>query len=201
MDKRKNLKYVIFDFDGTIGFLGIDYTELRKNLNEYFSKFKLSSDFVPLLDEIERLSSRTSDPNRIKQEAIGLIDSAEIKAANCAKLRTGTQETLATLSDSMVEFAVVTRNCRECVLNFFNKNNLPNPKFIISREDVQKVKPHPEQLQLAMSKFNAVTNDCLVVGDTYHDKEMAEKLKVEYIILDKVQNLSVILKLIQGSDR
>lgn len=55
-------------------------------------------------------------------------------------------------------------------------------ELIVAREDVKKEKPHPEAGLLVLGKLHLQPEDCLIVGDSLPDLELAEKLGIKSVL-------------------
>ncbi len=91
----KNLDFVIFDFDGTLMKLNVDWTQIR-------NKLQVSS--------VEEIWQRTES---FQHEAWEVISSAETRAVHTSKTIDSTSSLLPYLN-----FGVLTNNCEEAVFQF-----------------------------------------------------------------------------------
>lgn len=81
-------------------------------------------------------------------------------------------ETVETLHKKGYKIGIVTtkaRNVVEMGLNFSRLKQFFNT--VVTIDDVQNAKPHPEPIQLALKKLNAAPEETIMVGDNYHDIE------------------------------
>jgi len=81
-----------------------------------------------------------------------------------------------------IKIVILTRNTRDSVLPVVEKYRWPPPDLIIARENVQKEKPDPEAGLLVLEKFKLQPRDCLVVGDSLPDLEMAKNLGIKSVL-------------------
>lgn len=81
-------------------------------------------------------------------------------------------ETIETLHNKGYKIGIVTtkaRNVVEMGLSFSRLKQFFD--VVITIDDVQNAKPHPEPIQLALKKLDASPEETIMVGDNYHDIE------------------------------
>jgi len=81
-------------------------------------------------------------------------------------------ETIETLHEKGYKIGIVTtkaRNVVEMGLSFSRLKQFFD--VVITIDDVQNAKPHPEPIQLALEKLEATPEETIMVGDNYHDIE------------------------------
>lgn len=79
-------------------------------------------------------------------------------------------DTLKELQDRGFKLGIVTTKIRDTVLMGLKLTGLePFFEVIVTLDDVQNEKPHPEPVQLALSKLGSDPHEAVMVGDNYHD--------------------------------
>ncbi|MEM2667591.1 MAG: hypothetical protein QXE60_02360, partial [Candidatus Methanomethylicaceae archaeon] len=91
MEIRKILG-VLFDLDGTLVRIPINYTELREKLKKIALKYGVHSDFKPIIGEIDRLAKILKNKEEFIEECIKIVDYYEEKAVESVELITGAKE-------------------------------------------------------------------------------------------------------------
>ena len=183
------MKAVLFDFDGTLAFLPTDYPGMRERLSRLFSRYGVNSDFRPIVDSVNsclgQLRPRLPGAQwqSVCEEAHRIMESEELSAAASADVAAGAGETLEWLKGEGVKVVVVTRNGGRCVNEVFARFGLPSPDLVVSRDDVRNVKPHREHGEVALAELNLQPEECVVVGDSWHDVELGERLGVPVVLL------------------
>ena len=124
VDKQANkLRAIIFDFDGTLAELHLDFPAMKRRLSllaqEYFPQ-PLESPQVPALEWLEELTTRLQHRDEAAAEdfemrAHSLIQAIEIEAAHRGALFPFTRAILQELQEERVKVAIITRNCEEAV--------------------------------------------------------------------------------------
>ncbi len=170
--KDRQADTVIFDFDGTLAVLNIDFEQMRREIHTLIAAYGidqagLNRPFVlELIGEADRLIGRRQDDKgpAFRDEAYRLIEEIEIQAAKQGRLFQKTKQLLTALEKASVRTGIITRNCLKAVRTVFPDIDSYCP-VLVTREDVHHVKPHPEQIGLALEKLGADARRTLMVGD------------------------------------
>jgi phosphoglycolate phosphatase len=169
--KDRQADTVIFDFDGTLAVLNIDFEQMRREIHTLIAAYGidhtgLNRPFVlELIGEAGRLIGRQDDKeSAFTDEAYRLIEEIEIQAAKQGRLFQKTKQLLTALEKASVRTGIITRNCLKAVRTVFPDIDSYCP-VLVTREDVHHVKPHPEQIGLALEKLGADARRTLMVGD------------------------------------
>jgi len=178
------IEAIIFDYDGTLVHLNIDFQRMRQQVDSLLESFGVvASTFEGLLtlEAIDKasdlLSQRDSKAGRsFHQKALKLITDLEVGAARKGRVLPGITETLRTLKTHGIKVGIITRNCEKAVRVTFPHIEELCDAFI-PRDVVSHVKPHPAHLQLAVKKMG-ITNmgQCLMVGDHPLDVEAGRRV-------------------------
>jgi HAD superfamily hydrolase (TIGR01549 family) len=162
------IKGIVFDLDGTLIQLPINYQKIQKNLKEFFN---ISNDLKPLIPTIIKLSK--NDQNKIKT-SFDLICKEEILASDNFKIMNSALETLNFLKSKNLSLCLVTMQCKDALEKILQKLQIPDLfDSIISRDesfDRQK------QIELSLKNIVLKPSEVLVIGDRIHDIESAKKI-------------------------
>jgi len=168
--RRGALEAVIFDFDGTLAELVIDFTAMKRRVTEAAAAYLPTvppANGLPVLEYAARLARSMADgeaARRFLDEVAGHVRDVEIEAAARARLFPATRAALAALAREHVRCGIITRNCREAVLRVF-----PDAEravgVVLTRDDTPYVKPDPRHLLAALSALGAAPARSLMVGD------------------------------------
>ena len=162
------IKGIIFDLDGTLIQLPIDYQKVQKNLKEFFN---ISNEFKPLIPTIIKKSK--NDQNKIKV-SFDLICKEEILASDNFKTMNNALETLDFLKSKNLSLCLVTMQCKDALEKVLQKLQISDLfDSVISRDesfDRQK------QIELSLQNIVLTPSEILVVGDRIHDIESAKKI-------------------------
>lgn len=179
---KRVLEAIVFDFDGTLAKLNIDFAMMKKSLSELISSYGVpAGEFSDLfaLEMIEAgrrwLTERSINRDGYAEKTSRLIRDIEMEGARQGGLIGGVREMLTGLSSRGIKTAVVTRNCREAVTALFPDIG-SYCGAVITREETFRVKPEPEHLRIALASIGAVPPSSAMVGDHPMDIEIGKKV-------------------------
>lgn len=178
---KKDLKAIIFDFDGTLAKLNIDFQLMRKALIDLIASYGVPAQRNLLaLEMIEagRMWLVANDGDRTADyvEKTGrLIHEIEMDGARNGELIPGVREMLTGLRLRGIETGVLTRNCREAVLMMF-PDICDYCRAVVTREATTKYKPDPEHLRVALACVEVPPGNAAMVGDHPIDIEVGRRL-------------------------
>ena len=187
----KHYKAYILDFDGTLidsydglsmfydetfGAIGYQVTEEEKR---YFPKISLQEAYAKKVNRPDLLDDFT-------KAAWNLVDSGLLLKHN--KLYKDTLPFINYLKDNKIPNAIVTGNATKhvnLVLNNLEINNFYDT--IVCSIDIEKQKPDPEGILLAIKRLNyqGDLKDICYVGDAYNDYLAAKRAGVTPILIDR----------------
>ena len=159
MDILKNIKFIIFDFDGTLFDLRVDWDRLRQYL-------KASTD-----RGLGHIIQEYVDNG--EEEKLKLITNMEIDGVGGRSVDPVTIDTLRNLINKGTELAIFTRNSRSVVEVSLKGTSLDGKIKIIGREDVRQQKPQPEGIDALTNLLGVQKSETILVGDTHHDIDAA----------------------------
>jgi phosphoglycolate phosphatase len=175
---------VIFDYDGTLVHLNINFGLMRQEVEQLLPAYGIEPGalkellILEMIDEATRLISKRdpSEGSSFYGKAIDLVTAHEVRAAKKGKILPGVTTMLKLLKKRGIKVGIITRNCNKAVKIVFPDIEHFCDAFI-PRDDVTRVKPHPDHLALTMKKM-AVNNPtrCLMVGDHIIDIEGGKRM-------------------------
>ena len=164
------IKAVVFDFDGTLARLTLDFSILNETVhNAVREVFPTAPPFTPpALEWVEAcrrmLGAKQTDLamliNCRAEEALTVV---EVAAAEKGELFPHTRPLLKLLNKEGIAAGVITRNCRAAVLTVFPDLEAFCP--LLAREDVPSPKPDPAHLWRMLEILHVAPQDSLMVGD------------------------------------
>lgn len=166
------LKAVLFDFDGTLAELNVDFIRMRRAvldlMNDYCTPPETMGGLY-VLEMIEAGRNLISEYNPGKENeffarAHELISAIETEGAREGTLLPGTEEMFRELRRQCIKTGIVTRNCRAAVVQLFPDID-SRCDAIITREYTERVKPHPDHLRTALGSLDTDPALAAMVGD------------------------------------
>ncbi len=179
------LKAVVFDFDGTLAELHLNFVEMKRQLRilaqEYFSEV-LQTPQIPALEWLETLAVRLHQRDEaaafeFEERASLLIKELELEAAHRGSLFPFARTILRELQQAGIKIAIITRNCEEAVRIVFPDLDRYCEGFL-ARDHVHRVKPDPDHLLQALEKIGAPPENALMVGDHPLDMQTGQRAGV-----------------------
>jgi phosphoglycolate phosphatase len=170
--RTRKIESFIFDFDGTLAELRLDFPEMKRRLmvlaQEYFFE-ALETPKVPALEWLEALLAALKQKSEtaaldLEKRANALIKAIEIEAAHRGSLFPFTRSLLRGLREEGIKVAIITRNCETAVRIVFPDLDHYCAGFL-ARDHVERVKPDPNHLVRALQCLSASPESALMVGD------------------------------------
>lgn len=183
MKPLKNIRGFIFDFDGTIARLTIDFAEMRRRTLAHLESFGIAPDGLRDLYVLEMIAAGKRQiaaqcpgrENAYEQEAMQLIKEIELAAAREGSLFGGIREMLLLLGKLNIKIGLVTRNCRTAVEHIF-PDIASFIAVVLTRDDTFPVKPDPDHLRRALQAFSLPASQTAMVGDHKMDMILAKEV-------------------------
>lgn len=174
---------ILFDFDGTLAMLNLDFAAMRRGVLAHAVTYQLSADTFTGMDILELIEHATvllsqQTPEQARQfarEVQALLEAMEVESARTSGLLPGIAELLEALHSREIGVGIVTRNCNAAVRLMFPGLDTYCRAFF-PRERVRRVKPHPEHLQAALQHLGLTPRQALMVGDGAMDMQAGKSL-------------------------
>jgi phosphoglycolate phosphatase len=172
MASLRRVKAFIFDFDGTLAVLNIDFSYMTQQVFELMKQFNVDGNTVKerylleIIDEVFENLARdgTARADAFYERAHLILHEIEMDAAGRGKLIPGTEEALKDLRTKGIKIGIVTRNCEDAVRKVFPSIE-DYCDIFVSRNSVKKVKPHPDHLRYVMKALRIGEEEAVMVGD------------------------------------
>lgn len=202
---------VVFDFDGTLAELTIEFPPLYTRVFEMSQAYavdttKLTERYlIEVIDEIASIIDG-GDGVKFRKDALDMIITEEITAAKNASLFPGSRDLIRALKARGKRVALVTRNCRDAVLTVYPEV-AGDVDVFLPRDDVQRIKPDPEHLSTALTLMGTRPSVSIMVGDHPIDVTSAMAVGMETVGVltgkvgkDDLKNAGALFVLERASD-
>jgi phosphoglycolate phosphatase len=170
------IRAAIFDFDGTLTELTLDFARMRVELEKIILAYS-SQNIIDtckglfMLELIYRVEETLGERGRqFRDEAFMLLREIEVGAATGKELYPFTRMVLTALRLMNVRTGIMTRNCTDAVKKIFPDYS-EYVDVIISREEARLVKPHPSHPLALLRSLGTIPSEALLVGDHPTDVE------------------------------
>jgi phosphoglycolate phosphatase len=164
------LDTVLFDFDGTLLNINIDFAKMKQDVLSLGIKYGVSPNpELYVLESIDDIFNQLSQEDvslseRFRKQAKQILVDIEMDALPNSKAFDKADETLKQLKDRGIKVGIVTRNCRTAVLKSSEKAGFVYD-ILLTRDDVKKVKPDPQHLWDALNLLDSKPENSIMVGD------------------------------------
>ena len=183
MPKLHSIKAIIFDFDGTLAVLNIDFSSMRERIFDLMRCSGIKEQAVhekyllEIIDEVYGMlwENNPSNAETFYQESHDILHEVEMKAAEKGRLIPGAEGTLKWLREQGIKVGIITRNCEDAVRKVFAEiDDFCN--IFVSRNSVKKVKPHPDHLTHVMKSLKISGEEGVMVGDHIIDIQAGKRV-------------------------
>jgi len=188
MRRLHHIRAIVFDFDGTLAVLNIDFSIMRERIFGLMKRYGIGEELIQekylleIIDEVYKILWEKNPPGAeaFYQESHRILHEVEMKAAEEGRLIPGTEATLKSLRRKGINIGIITRNCEDAVRKVFPDINDFCDVFV-SRNSVKKVKPHPDHLTCVMELLKTSGEEAVMVGDHITDIQAGKRVGMETI--------------------
>jgi len=174
---------VVFDFDGTLAVLNIDFSEMRERVFELTREYRVNEGLIAerylleMIDEVFQILNQrnNSTADEFYERSHQILHEVELQAAEEGKLIPGAKRTLKSLRKKGMKVGIVTRNCEKAVRKVFPDIGDYCDVFI-SRDSIKKVKPHPDHLTSVIKVLGVSGEETVMVGDHTIDIQAGKRV-------------------------
>lgn len=177
----KSKKALVFDFDGTMCQLFVNYKlndvieKLHLEMKKYSINFSGKKDSFDVFEVINEQVTDDKIRSRALIEANMILTNAECEAVRSGKPVSGVERVIPLLFNSGLSIGISTNNSSDCVEEFIRDKcqqiNIP----IVGRvgERPELMKPNPWSLLRVIEEMKCKPENVIFVGDTERDYDAA----------------------------
>jgi phosphoglycolate phosphatase len=163
-------KAVVFDFDGTLTELTLNFDSLRVETERIAEKYVPKDTIRGLRDQyilemvfaIEKMLGDRGEA--FTEEAFKRLRDLEVAAAAGKDVFPFTRGVLTALRSMGVKVAVITRSCLDVLKTVFPDLG-EYAEAVVTREHTRDLKPHPGQIREVLALLRVSSMEAIVVGD------------------------------------
>ncbi|MDR2017506.1 MAG: HAD family hydrolase [Syntrophobacterales bacterium] len=164
------IKGVIFDFDGTLTELTLDFRFMKAEIVKIVRRYVQEETVTalkdhPILEMIYEAEDRLGKTGaKLRQEAFERLRILELEASMGKEVYPYTREVLALIKKKSVKVGVITRSCIDVLRGVFPDID-EYVMGIVTREHLREVKPHPGQAYAISSLLSIYPEESMLAGD------------------------------------
>ncbi len=160
--------------DGTLVKFKLDFDDLkrttRKILEEKGIYIEFKGSLIETMKELKSLFLDEGDYNNFVENIKNIMIQHEIEASEKAEAFSRSKELLDILKSKGKNIGVVTRNNKIASIKTLETSGLIEYiDVLITRDDVEKVKPDPHHVEVAIKFLNKKAEETVVIGDHKYD--------------------------------
>ena len=184
-------KVIIFDLDGTLVKLAVDWDDLKQLLNNRYSQ--LYEDAGCQFDSISRCLSFIveKDDEEELHNFFKIIRNHELAGVPASE---PIEEAVYFIKNreefgvnSEVKLAILSLNTRSCIQNALELAEIDKEiDYIVGREDVRKWKPHPQGLLKIQKHYGIKKEEIIYIGDMVKDLNTGKKAGIESHLIEEL---------------
>jgi len=164
----------LFDMDGTLVKFKLDFEHLkrvtRKILEDNGIYLEIKGSLIETLKELRPVFSKEEEYTEFVEGIENIIVQHELEASEKAEAFPHSIELLNILKSKGKSIGIITRNSKAASMKTLEVSGLMKyMDVIVTREDVEKVKPDPEHVEIAMKFLEKKAEDTVVIGDHKYD--------------------------------
>jgi len=160
--------------DGTLVKFKLDFEHLkrvtRKTLEDNGIYLEIRGSLIETIKELRPIFTKEEEYNEFAKGIENIIVQHELEASEKAEAFPNSIELLNILKSKGKNIGVITRNSKAASMKTLEVSGLMEYiDVIVTREDVAKVKPDPEHVEVAIKLLEKKAEDTVVIGDHKYD--------------------------------
>jgi len=166
------IKTIIFDFDGTLTPLSLDFSHLKQEIADIARRYtteeiiKETEDnfIIEMIHRIEKRLDGTQAAGEFQKEAFDRLKALELESAMNKDVFPYTRDVLKKLNVKKIKTGIITRTSIDVIRHVFvDVDNYIS--VIVTRENTRHVKPDPLHALEALRMLGALPGESMMAGD------------------------------------
>lgn len=165
-----SIRAVIFDFDGTLTPLTLDFSLLRARVEDIAREYvgqemidRLKDQYIlEMIHAIEDEIDQGTDSFRAR--AFQELDRLEIEACRNKELYPFARRVLSFLRERNIRTGIITRSSAAVIRTIFPDVD-HHVDVMVTRDDTRYVKPDPHQLRMVVEALDVPAGNAIIAGD------------------------------------
>ncbi len=184
--EMENAEVVVFDFDGTLFNLELDWDRLKEDLSQYvYENYNIERSFNPLVETVDELRLGHKVGENVFKGMLKVVNKYEMEAGH--KPIQKSLDLLREIKASGKKVAVFTLNTKNVVESVIEEHGLSNLiDYKVCFEDVKWHKPETEGLDAIKDHFQLGKDRIIFIGDSERDRECGVNFGVKTYDIDFV---------------
>jgi len=185
---------IIFDFDNTLIKSNINFPAMKISMARAAKKHGLdfgNEEDIPhrftagnIIDQVEEFDKKND--TQLVAELWGLVEKFERMGMENISIDDDVLQMLEYLKKKGISASILTNNAKKPTMEVLERFNLMDYfDIVIAREDVKRMKPNKEGLEIIVKKLNLNPDKVIFVGDSWVDGVAAVNAKIRFILLHK----------------
>ncbi len=189
----KKKKVIIFDLDGTIVRLPVNWSHLKRLLTKrYNDVYGETCEFVHITACLDQVVDKDDDAEL--QNFFNMLEDYEMKTINDNE---NVKETIFFINNlhlfnvpNDIKLAVLSLNTRKTIIESLKLAGIYEKiDYFVGREDVRKWKPNPEGLLKIRDHYDVKEEEIIYIGDLKKDVITGENAGIEAYLIDEIISL------------
>lgn len=164
------IRGVIFDFDGTLTELTLDFGHLRTEIEKVARKYVGDEEIRAregqyIIEMIQAVEQELGEKaGEFRREAFARLRELELEASEGKDVYPYTRDVLRSLRDKGVKVGIITRSHLDILTHVFPDID-EYVQAVVTRDDVDHVKPHPDHAEETLRALGLRPEEAILVGD------------------------------------
>ena len=185
---------IIFDFDNTLIKSNINFPAMKISMARAAKKHGIDfgkEEDIPhrytagnIIDQAEEFDKKNE--TEIVAELWSMVEKFERMGMENVSIDDDVLQMLEYLKEKDISASILTNNAKKPTLEVLERFNISDYfDIVIAREDVKKMKPDKEGLEVIVQKLKLNPDKVVYVGDSWVDGVAAVKAKIRFILFNK----------------